>query len=109
MSMYNNAEELETIARACATVSTFTNLMFECAWKYTTYDRRRIEANNYIESHASGRPTKERERLQVSCSRKYGEFWATLQSLQDIASAFGEIHVGTIHDEVIEILAASNC
>lgn len=103
MSMYYSTEELETITKVCAAVPKFSNLMFECAWKYSVYDRSRNEANAYLDSHKSGRPTKERERLQVECSRKFGEFCALLEALKTIAEAFGTIHAGTIHDEIMEI------
>lgn len=104
MSMYYSTEELETIAKAASNTPGFFNLMFECAWKYACYDRSRTEANDYIEEHKSGRPTKERERVQVTCSRKFGEFWSLLEALKTLAQAYGTIHAGTIHDEVIEMV-----
>lgn len=104
MSMYYSVEELETITRACASVPNFSSLMFECAWKHSIYEKARKEANAYIDSHTSGRPSNRRERLQVNCAAKHGEFWATLQALTKIAEAFGTIHAGTIHDEIMEIV-----
>ena len=108
MSMYYSTNELETITKACAAVPKFSNLMFMCAWKYSEYDTARRNENDYAEEHKSGRPTKERERLQVCCSRKFGEFWAMLESLHMIAEAYGTIHTGTIHDEILEIVDGYN-
>lgn len=104
MSMYHSATELETIAKAAKHTPAFQNVMSLCAWKYSVYERNRTNANKYIEVHPSNRPTKERERLQVQCSRSFGEFWSLLDALQTLAEPYGTIHTGTIHDEIIEMV-----
>lgn len=103
MSMYYCAEELETLAKAVKAVPNFGRVVYQCAWNYSVYDRARLEANKYIDSHPTNRPTKERERLQVACSRKFGEFWALLEVVKTLAEPYGTIHAGTIHDEVMEL------
>ena len=103
MSMYYCAEELETLAKAVKAVPNFSRVVYQCAWNYSVYDRARLEANKYIDSHPTNRPTKERERLQVGCSRKFGEFWALLEVIEMMAEPYGTIHAGTIHDEIMEL------
>lgn len=104
MSMYYNVTELETIAKAAQEISAFTQVMNMCAWKYSVYERNRLDCNKYIDEHPTNRPTKDRERLQVECSRAFGEFWSLLDALKTLAEPYGTIHTATIHDEIIEMV-----
>ena len=103
MSMYATQNEFEVLARAIITIPGFKDELTTCARRYRTYERARVEACEYLNAHASGRPTNERERLQVVCSSRFGEFWGTLHALHTIARACGDIHAGTIHDEILEL------
>lgn len=104
MSAYNSTEELETIAKATKGTPAFTNIMNLCAWHYSVYERSRFAICQYLDEHKSGRPTKEREQLQVQCSRRYGEWWSLVQALDTLAEPYGTISTSTISDEVIELL-----
>lgn len=103
MSMYATQAEYQTLAQAITCAPKFQNMLYQCAWLYSCYDGTRRDVDAYMAEHKTNRPTKERERMQIQCSRAFGEFWATLQCLHMVAEAFGPIHTGTIHDEIIEL------
>ena len=108
MSMYYNADELQTIATAVTSTPNLSNLFFDCAWRYACYDKARTNENDYLATRTNNRPTKDRERVRVTTARKFGEFWSLLSTLRTLCEPYGTIHAGTIHDEIIELSNGSD-
>lgn len=89
MSMYTTQNEFEVLTRAILTIPGFKDELTMCARRYQSYERARVKACEYLNAHASGRPTNKREHLQVVCSSRFGEFWGTLHALHTIARVRG--------------------
>ena len=93
-------ESLQTICRACDAMPRIRSMFYRAAWMYGVYERARLDACEYLESH-NARPTKEREALQVSCCSKAGAFDAMITALHMIVSQFGSVDSQAIREKAI--------